>query len=115
MNPAAKRFAKTFEPIADAVAKLDIDQEVREEVAEALAEALDGRPDFRRDLFTLIASDPLCPCVGHGDEPCPDGTLIRVAMHYSGADDGRSAAWERRRPAVRCIGCGSAHFMGVPR
>lgn len=57
MNPAAKRFQKTYGPIADAVSSVDIGQTNREAVALALANALDGRPDFRRDAFLVIASD----------------------------------------------------------
>lgn len=115
--PAFKRFMRTYGPIADAVARLDIDQEDRERVAEALTQALDGRPDFRPSTFRLLASDPLCPCAGPREtanarggfagEPCPHGREIRIAMHNTDAPDGRSFAWAQRRPTVRCVSCGA--------
>jgi hypothetical protein len=114
-SPALKRFRTTFQPIADAIASVDVDQEDREAVAEAVAEALDGRPDFRRDLFKLLASDPLVPCAGYDGEPCPHGRVIRQAMHLSSAPDGRSAIWKQRAPygEIRCISCGSKQFLGA--
>lgn len=107
MNPALKRFNNEFLPIADVIAEADIDQEDRERLAEAMAGALDGRPDFKRDLFVLLASDPLCDCAGARGEPCPNELKLRIPMHLSDAPDGRSRAWERRKPTVRCITCGS--------
>lgn len=100
MNPAHKRFLQRYGGIADAVASVDIDQEDRERVANAIAESLDRQPDFRRSTFVLLASDPLVLCSGG----C--GTRIRVAMHDSGAPNGRSAAWQSRAPEMRCVACG---------
>lgn len=111
MNPALKRYRRRFGGAADALARLDLDQEDREAVAAALTEAFRGQADFRPDLFQLTASDPLCPCAGALGEPCPEGREIRIAMHLRSAPDGRSAAWSRRRPEVRCVSCGSRHFL----
>jgi hypothetical protein len=106
--PAVKRFQKHYGKVADAIALLDLDQVEREHVAEAVAAALDGAPDFKRDLFVLLASDPLVRCAGPGDdEPCPHGRVIRIAMHLKDAPDGRSAAWAPRPPTVRCVTCGA--------
>lgn len=113
MKPHVKRYQKKYGAAADAVSRLDVDQEVREQVADALTEAFDGQPDFLPDLFRLTASDPLCACVGTDDGPCPDGTEIRIGMHLSSAPDGRAASWKPRKPEVRCVPCGSRHFMGV--
>lgn len=110
MNPALKRFHKQFGAMADTIATADVHQVERERMAEELANDLNGKPDFKRDLFVLLASDPLVPCAGIGDEPCPHGRKIRIPMHLSSAPDGRSKAWSARRPTVRCISCGSAHF-----
>lgn len=62
MNTQAKRFQKRYGAAADAIARLDIEQEVREQVATALADAFDRQKDrdFKRDLFWLLAADPLC-------------------------------------------------------
>ena len=113
--PAMKRFSAKYQPAADAVARLDVDQEVRELVAEALTEAFEGMPDFRPDLFRLLASDPLCECAGPDEvafaAPCPYGRVIRVGMHLSTAPDGRAKSWRRRRPTVRCVTCGATVFM----
>lgn len=123
MTPAMKRFDLKYGPIADVIARLDIDQVLREEIAEKLTNALSaGRSseepawfrreaaDFKPKLFRLIASDPLCLCAGHDGEPCPEGVEIRIGMHLSSAPDGRSQAWEPRKPVVRCVSCGAKHF-----
>jgi hypothetical protein len=71
---------------------------------------------FSRDLFVLLASDPLVPCAGHDEEPCPDGRVIRIGMHLSTDEKplphGRSAAWEQRAPygQIRCVSCGAKQF-----
>lgn len=109
MNPASKRFYKQYGGIADAIARLDIDQEVRERVATALTGALGGRPDFKDDLFWHLAADPLVRCAGADAEPCPNAVEIRIAMHLRDAPDGRSAAWRSRPPVTRCLRCGSRH------
>lgn len=116
MNPAYKRFVTKYADVADAIARLDIDQEDREAVARAVGDALaeDARahPDFQgyHATFVLLASDPLVPCAGprESDEGCPHGRVIRIGMHLSSAPDGRSHAWERRAPygKIRCISCG---------
>jgi hypothetical protein len=115
MNPAMKRYQKQYGAAADAVSRLDVDQEVREQVAAALADAFDGQADFKADLFRHVASDPLCACAGPSAdefaEPCPHGREIRVSMHLSSAPDGRSAAWKREKPVVRCISCGASVFV----
>lgn len=110
MNPSQRRFDRKYLPLADAIARLDIDQVVREQVADALTDALRGRPDFYSKMFRLLASDPLTPCAGPGDdEPCPHGREIRIPMHNSRSEDGRSAVWEPQIPApVRCADCGLA-------
>lgn len=113
MNPAAKRFYKQFGGIADVIASADLDQGVRERMAASMADALDGRPDFKRDLFVLLASDPLVACLGACGEPCPNDVRIRIPMHLSDAPDGRSAAWQQRPPAVRCVTCGSRERFEV--
>jgi hypothetical protein len=106
-SPALKRFNKTYLPIADAVARVDIDQEDRERVAREITRALQGSPDFKEDLFLLLASDPLVDCVGaRPGEGCAHNRHIRVAMHDSHAEDGRAASWQRRLPEVRCVSCG---------
>lgn len=114
-SSAVKRFNKRYLPIANAVAGLDIDQEVREAIAEEIAEAIVAAgsrdmPDFRHDLFILLASDPLVPCAGPrgGEGSCPHGRVIRIGMHLSSAVDGRSKAWRRRAPygKIRCVSCG---------
>jgi hypothetical protein len=113
MNPAHKRFVKQFQPIADAIARVDIDQEDREAVARSVTNALAGRPDFKDELFLLLASDPLVDCAGPAPgQGCPHDRRIRVAMHYSGAEDGRSKAWQRRMPVVRCVTCGTHRRLG---
>jgi hypothetical protein len=116
VNPAAKRFARDYEPIADAIARLDLDQEDREAVATAVADALRETArarkvdHYRRDVFWLLAADPLVPCVGALGKPCPHEREIRIAMHLRDAPDGRSKAWTQRRPTVRCVPCGGEHF-----
>lgn len=110
MNPALKRFWKEYGPVADTLASADIDQVERERMAEELADKFDGRPGFKRDLFVLVASDPLVLCAGAGGEPCPEGHRIRIAMHWRGAPDGRSKAWEPQAPVVRCVSCGAREF-----
>lgn len=106
-----KRFDKEFGPIADTISRLDVDQTVREQIASALTETLRGRRDFHPNLFRLIASDPLVPCEGPGDdEPCPYRREIRIGMHNSKAADGRSAAWTTH-PKVWCVDCGLAVQM----
>lgn len=111
--PAVKRFDKKFTPVADAIARLDIDQEVREQVARAVTEGFEqaGDRDFKADLFELLASDPLVPCAGALGAPCPHGRELRIAMHYSEGPDGRSAAWARRPGETRCVSCGAAEFV----
>ncbi len=133
MNPGAKRFATHFEPMADAIARLDLDQEDRERVAVALADAISNEVasagerhgtsqdtrvwmrGWRRETFILLASDPLVECAGPGDgTACPHGRVIRIAMHNSTKErplpTGRSLAWARRPPLVRCVSCGSEDF-----
>lgn len=107
-----RRFERQFEPIANVIASADIDQEDRERLAQAMTDALDGRPDFKRDLFLLLASDPLCDCPGAAGKPCPHGARIRIPMHLRDAPDGRSKAWARRKPTVRCVDCGARQFVG---
>jgi len=110
MNVATKRFTKRYQPIYDAVARLStIDQEVREEVARALTISLKGQPDFKPELFQLLASDPLVDCAGSGlrrGMACPHDRRIRVAMHDSTSEDGRAASWRQTMPEVRCTSCG---------
>lgn len=111
-SPAEKRFQKEF-------GSADLEQTDRESVAALLGEALDGRKDFQRDLFVLLASDPRVPCAGWFDPekgetvPCEHGRVIRLRFHDSSAPDGRSEAWRRRAPygEIRCVSCGSMHFM----
>jgi hypothetical protein len=111
VNPSLKRFKREFEPIADAVARLDLDQEVREQIADALTDALDGRADFRPDLFWHLTADPLCECAGTDEGPCPEGRSIRISMHLRDAPDGRSRAWQPRKPTVRCVSCGARQVI----
>lgn len=111
MNPKTKRFQRKYQAAADAIARIDLPQEHRDRIAADLTEAFRGQPDFLPELFQLLASDPLCPCAGFGDEPCPEGREIRVGMHLSSAADGRSQAWSSRRPVVRCVPCGSRQFL----
>lgn len=109
MNPRLKRFDAKYLPIANAVARLDIDQTVREEVAAALTAAISAthvHTDFDASLFRLLASDPLCACPGRDGSGCPNGTEIRVPMHLSTAPDGRSAVWAKHKPTVQCVTCG---------
>lgn len=116
-QPSKKGQNNLHQEVADAIAGLDIDQQDREEVAEAVAAAFaEARsPYFRRDLFVLLASDPLVPCAGFDDQPCPENRRIRVMMHLSSAPDGRSKAWRRRRPEVRCVRCGARMYVpGYP-
>lgn len=117
MNPAIKRFDKRYGPIADVISRADIDQVDREAIAVAMGEALTGQPDFRPDLFRLIAKDPLVACAGYtlretGDHvACPHGRELRIAMHDRDAPDGRNIAWTPRLPeGIRCVSCGSMHF-----
>jgi hypothetical protein len=115
---AAKRFERAgFKAIADAIALLDLDQEDRESVAEAIGDALDGTAHFQRDLFVLLASDPLVPCAGSRYGPCPDARVIRQAWHDRSAPDGRNPMWRRRAPYgdIRCARCGAEEFSpGFP-
>lgn len=117
MQVSVKSMRSLYENVADTVARLDIDQEERETLAEALTEAFtEARaPRFTPDTFRLIASDPLCACVGPNvkanAEPCPEAREIRVAMHLSAAVDGRSEAWRSRKPEVRCVTCGAMAFV----
>lgn len=116
MQVSKKELHGAFDAIADAIASADIDQEDRERLAQSIAERVDFRKfGIGRDLFVLLASDPLVPCAGHGDEPCPDGRVIRIRMHLSSAPDGRSAAWEPRAPygKIRCISCGAKEFVAA--
>jgi hypothetical protein len=117
-TPAIKRFNRRYLPIADAIASVNIDQEAREAVAEEVAHAITAAgardfPDFRHDTFVLLASDPLVPCAGTRDGPCPHGRVMRIGMHLSSAPDGRSLAWEQRAPhgRIRCVSCGAAEFI----
>ena len=100
-----KAAHEIFFGVADAIAKQDIDQEDRERIADAVADALGATrlaTHFHRDVF-----DPLSPCIGSRDgTPCPEERLIRIGMHLSSAPDGRSEMWRKRRPQVRCVGCG---------
>lgn len=120
MNPRQKRFNRKYLPIADAIARLDIGQEDREAVATAVADALDGAAKaarssnereesagWGRDLFWLLAVDPLVPCAGPHGEGCPHGREIKIPMHNSAMPDGRSFAWRHMRPPVQCISCGA--------
>jgi hypothetical protein len=115
--PAIKRFDKRYLPIADAIASVDLDQEDRELVALAVTEALKGQPDFRADLFGLLASDPLVPCAGPegSEDGCPHGRIIRIGMHLRDGPDGRSYAWRRRAPygVIRCVSCGVPNKLGI--
>lgn len=121
-------FKKNYQPIADAIARLDIAQVDREAVAEAVADGLEAAPGYSgkgnpkthwaRDLFVLLASDPLVSCCGYDRHDtgehvdCPESVEIRIGMHLSSAPDGRSAAWEPRRPeAHRCVSCGAMQFI----
>lgn len=117
MNPALKRFHHFYGVIADAIARLDLDQEDREAVALAIASALQGRKDFRPDLFTLLASDPLVPCAGTGEGPCPNGVEIRLMWHNRDDPQGRSEMWEQRAPygRIRCVSCGAKKFLRTGR
>jgi hypothetical protein len=113
---SVRRFRQNYQPIADAISRLDVDQETREEVAEAITEAFAAtrHQGFNADLFLAIARDPLCACAGpsaDGSEPCPHRREIRVAMHLRDAPDGRSAAWVSRKPIVRCVSCGAKVFV----
>lgn len=118
--PRQKRFEREFEPIYNGIALADVPQEVREEVAGLIGRRLYDEQRLSGDqhkLFVLLASDPLVPCVGHGDQPCPDGHVIRIGMHlnFNPFDpknpEGRSEAWEAERPTIRCISCGAAEFV----
>lgn len=113
MEPALKRFNRSYKPIADAIASVDLGQVDREAIARSVGDALEGQPDFRHDLFVLLASDPLVPCAGHHGNPCPHGRVIRQAMHNSSAPDGRSAIWAERAPygRIRCVSCGAADLI----
>jgi hypothetical protein len=110
VNPATKRFDKRYSPIYDTIAQLDIAQSERETIAEALGDALVGQPDFRRDIFVLMAKDPLGPCAGPGDEPysqpCLHGRMMRTYHSQVHPDC--------RRPLRWCISCGAHRFVGVP-
>lgn len=108
-----RRFERQFEPIANVIASADIDQEDREHIAQAMTDVLDGRPDFKRDLFLLLASDPLCDCPGGGGQPCPHRARIRIPMHLRDGPNGRSRVWAQRKPVVRCVSCGAREFGGV--
>lgn len=119
MNPAEKRFLKKYGAVADAVSRLDVPQTTREEIAAKLTEAFEsvGDHDFKPSTFRLIASDPLCACVGYTHRetgelvPCPEAREIRIGMHLSSAPDGRSAAWRPEKPtAIRCVECGAMEF-----
>lgn len=122
MNPALKRFNRRYLPAADAISSAAIDQACREVVAEAVADALDGQPDFKRDLFALLAADPLVPCAGSHGEPCPDGRVLRIRSrrwHVEFDEEGRAVESTRVRipfdPAwvenVRCVTCGAREFI----
>lgn len=111
-----KQIRVALSAASDAIARVNIDQEAREAVAEEVAAALDST--FRRvgidvGAWTTLASDPLVPCAGASGEPCPEGRVIRIAMHLSDAPDGRSAAWQQRAPygELRCVTCGAAQFI----
>lgn len=116
------KFARRYLTIADAIARLDIEQEVREQVADEVAKALynDGKtfPHFDPVMFRLLAADPLCPCVGSDYGYCPTQAEIRIGMHLDTKDAGtvqgpalRSQAWQPRMPEVRCISCGAKQFI----
>lgn len=120
-RPAA--FDQHYLPIANAIARLDVDQVTREKVATAVRNGihevrLNGDPrigqrkssGWEPDLFWLLAADPLVLCAGSKAGPCPHAREIRVAMHLSTADDGRAVSWSLERPVVRCVSCGSIEF-----
>ena len=123
-SPSRKRFEREYQPIYDAIASLDVPKVIRERVAGAVGKALyedHARHPHRMSseqhkLFVLLASDPLLPCVGYGDDPCPDARVIRVGMHlnFDPFDPenplGRSQAWEMVRHPIRCVSCGAKHF-----
>lgn len=120
MNPAVKRFARKYGPIADAISRLDIAQVDREAVADAITDAIAGnrhQADFHATTFRLIARDPLVPCCGYtlhetGEHvDCPEGVELRIAMHDKSQPDGRNVAWRERLPVgVRCVSCGAMEF-----
>ena len=116
-SPSMKRFNKRYLPIADAIASVNIDQEEREAVAQEVAHAIEKAgsrdfPDFRPDLFVLLASDPLVPCAGPPGSVCPHGRMMRMRFHNSASPDGRSLLWQRRAPygKIRCVSCGGPQF-----
>lgn len=121
MQTSVKTVRQTYRGIYDTIARLDIDQELREQIANDLADALEEAraPRFHKDKFVLLATDPLCLCAGPDAEPykvpCPEEREIRIGMHLSSAPDGRSKAWQRTKPIVRCVPCGASLYMGVPR
>lgn len=139
-TPEMKRFNKHFAPIADAIASVDIDQVEREMIAKAVADGIAKAAKvvggsattqdtkvwgkgWRRDLFVLLASDPLVPCAGWDDpetdehHECPTSTVIRIGMHNSSDPEGRSQSWKPRAPygRIRCVTCGSMHFNDTYR
>ena len=84
-----------------------------EEVAHAIEKAGSRDfPDFRPDLFVLLASDPLVPCAGPPGSVCPHGRMMRMRFHNSASPDGRSLLWQRRAPygKIRCVSCGGPQF-----
>ena len=118
--PRQKRFERDFQPIYNGIASADIPQQVRERVAGWVGQKLlDDRrlSGDQHKLFVLLASDPLVPCAGFGDEPCPEERVIRVGMHldfdpFNPEDEaGRSQAWKAERPTIRCVSCGAKEFV----
>lgn len=117
-SPAYKRHLKKYGPVAAAISRLEVPQVTREQIAHDIRAAFDevGDPDFRShaDTFELVASDPLVACAGYGDNPCPEGREIRIAMHLSEAPDGRAKSWRATKPTgIRCVSCGSREFVGA--
>lgn len=113
MNLSQKKLKQIWIDIADGIASVDVDQEDRERMARAVGLKLDGQPYFKRDLFVLLASDPLVPCAGPDGDGCPHGRVIRIAMHWSEASDGRSVQWKQRAPygCVWCVTCGAERHI----
>ena len=106
MQPSTKRFNKKFLPIADGISSQDIAQDDRVKIANSVADELEstGDRDFRRDLFVMLASDPLVPCAGHHDEPCEHGRVIRHRMR---PEEGQFAPYGK----IRCVSCGAHQFI----
>lgn len=115
MQVSKKALKEQLVAIADAIASADVDQEDRERVARAVGDSLSRvvLQEFDRDVFVLLASDPLVPCVGADGEGCPHERVIRIPMHLSSAPDGRSKVWAQRAPYgdILCVTCGSEKYV----